>query len=74
MSPSCWCCGRYAQAEALLAALPPPLRERPELRHLRAHAGFLDAARAAPDPQTLEHAIAVNPATSRRAIGSAPCG
>ena len=34
ISPSCWCCrGRYAQAEALLAALPPPLRERPELRH-----------------------------------------
>lgn len=53
--------GRYAQAEALLAALPPPLRERPELRHLRVHAGFLDAARAAPDPQTLERAIAANP-------------
>lgn len=53
--------GRYAQAEALLAALPPSLRERPELRHLRVHAGFLDAARAAPDPQTLDRAIAANP-------------
>lgn len=53
--------GRYAQAEALLAALPSPLRERTEVRGLLAHAGFLGAARDAPPVGTLEQAVAVDP-------------
>jgi putative thioredoxin len=53
--------GRYAQAEALLAALPAALRERPEVRALRAHAGFLDAARDAPPLEVLERVVAADP-------------
>ncbi len=54
--------GRYAQAETLLAALPEALRSRAEVRALRAHAGFLEAARDAPPVDALEQAIAADPA------------
>lgn len=53
--------GRYAQAEALLAALPEALRSRAEVRALQAHASFLGAAREAPPVEALEQAIAADP-------------
>lgn len=53
--------GRYAQAEALLAALPEALREHSEVRALLAHTSFLGAARDAPPVGTLEQAVAVDP-------------
>ncbi len=53
--------GRYAQAEALLVALPEALRSRPEVRALLAHAGFLGTARDAPPAEALEQAIAADP-------------
>lgn len=53
--------GRYAQAEELLAALPEPLRQQAAVRHLRAHAGMLNAARGAPAAEVLARAIAADP-------------
>ena len=53
--------GRYAQAEALLAALPMALREQEAVRNLLTHASLLNAARAAPAPEALEQAIAARP-------------
>ncbi len=53
--------GRYAQAEALLAALPETLRSRSEVRALQAHAGLLGAARDAPPAEALEQTIAADP-------------
>jgi putative thioredoxin len=53
--------GRYAQAEALLAALPAVLRGQEAVRNLRAHASLLDAARTAPPAEVLEQAIAARP-------------
>ena len=53
--------GRYAQAEALLAALPTTLREQEPVRNLLTHASLLNAAREAPAPEALEQAIAARP-------------
>ncbi|MBI5912036.1 MAG: tetratricopeptide repeat protein [Betaproteobacteria bacterium] len=53
--------GRYAQAEALLAALPVGLREQEPVRNLLTHASLLNAARTAPVPETLERAIIARP-------------
>ena len=53
--------GRYAQAEALLAALPVALREQEAVRNLLTHASLLNAARRAPAPEVLEQAIAARP-------------
>ena len=53
--------GRYAQAEALLAALPTTLREQEPVRNLLTHASLLNAARAAPAPEALEQAIVARP-------------
>ena len=53
--------GRYAQAEALLAALPMTLREQEAVRNLLTHASLLNAAREAPAPEALEQAIAARP-------------
>lgn len=53
--------GRYAQADALLGALPEALRSRPEARALRAHASFLGAARGAPPVEMLEQTVAAEP-------------
>ena len=53
--------GRYAQAEALLAALPTTLREQEAVRNLLTHASLLNAARAAPASEALEQAIAARP-------------
>ncbi len=53
--------GRYAQAEALLAALPMALREQEAVRNLLTHASLLNAAREAPAPEVLEQTIAARP-------------
>jgi len=54
--------GRYAQADDLLQALPPGVREElPELRKLAAHVSILRTAREAPPATELEQAIAANP-------------
>ena len=54
--------GRYTQADDLLQALPPEVREElPELRQLAAHVSILRTAREAPPAAELEQAIAANP-------------
>jgi putative thioredoxin len=53
---------RYAQAEALLAALPEALAARPEVRALRAHAAILRLAQEAPPRAELEQRLAADPA------------
>lgn len=54
--------GRYAQADDLLQALPPEVRdELPELRQLAAHVSILRVAREAPPVAELEQAVAANP-------------
>ncbi len=53
--------GRYTQADDLLQALPPEVREElPELRQLAAHVSILRSAREAPPAAELEQAIAAN--------------
>ena len=53
--------GRYTQADDLLQALPPEVREElPELRQLAAHVSILRTAREAPPAAELEQAIAAN--------------
>jgi len=54
--------GRYAQADALLQALPPEVRdELPELRQLTAHVSILRTANDAAPIAELEQDIAANP-------------
>ena len=53
--------GRYTQADDLLQALPPEVREElPELRQLAANVSILRSAREAPPAAELEQAIAAN--------------
>jgi putative thioredoxin len=53
--------GRYAQADDLLHALPPPWRRQPGIRDFAAHVSFVRTAREAPPAAVLEQAIAANP-------------
>ncbi|MBI3570716.1 MAG: tetratricopeptide repeat protein [Gammaproteobacteria bacterium] len=53
--------GRYAQAEALLVALPVGLREQEPVRNLLTHASLLNTARTASAPEALEQTILARP-------------
>lgn len=52
---------RYAQADGLLQVPPKKIRQRPEIRNLPAHAGFIRMARDAPPIEQLEQAVAADP-------------
>lgn len=53
--------GRIAEAEALLAGLPPTIQEQAPLSSLKAHLGFLRTAQEAPAVEELERQIAARP-------------
>ncbi|HEX7043889.1 MAG TPA: tetratricopeptide repeat protein [Burkholderiales bacterium] len=53
--------GRFDEAEALLRALPPAVREEPQLRNLAAHLTFIRVSLTAPPMHSLESAVTVDP-------------
>ncbi|HEY8552960.1 MAG TPA: tetratricopeptide repeat protein [Burkholderiales bacterium] len=53
--------GRFDEAEALLRALPPAVRESAELRNLAAHLAFIRVSLTAPPMHSLESAVTVDP-------------
>lgn len=54
--------GRFPEASQLLKSLPAPARDNAELRNLAAHLDFISTSQSAPPPETLESAIADDPA------------
>lgn len=53
--------GRYTQAHGLLTALPDDLGDRPEIRNLLTHIGFIQTAQTAPSMEDLEQASSTRP-------------
>ena len=56
--------GDYAQAEDLLTYLPSEVRDDAEIGTLLAHVGFIRVAQDAPDIETLEQVLEVEPENS----------
>lgn len=54
--------GRFDQAEDLLRAMPPAVREDVEIRNLLAHLNFIRISLSAPPLGSLENAVTSNPA------------
>lgn len=54
--------GRFEDAEQLLRALPPAVRDDPEIRTLMAHLGFIRISLSAPPLDAIEAAVTKDPA------------
>ena len=63
---------RHADAHALLSALPPAMRERPEIQRLHTHLELILAARDAPALADLEATLACDPRDSDARFQLAP--
>src|SRR5438105_12595337 len=53
--------GRFEEAEQLLRAMPPPVRDNTEIRTLMAHLGFIRISMNAPPLDALENVVTLNP-------------